>query len=153
MPLMKNPPKVRIYCSPKSIVPARHYLYRNNGNRTFTDVAQAAGLGRTDGRGLGVVAIDLNDDGRIDLYIANDICPNFVYLNRGDGTFDDVTDTSGAGYDHDGQVRAGMGVDAEDVNGDGRPELFVTNYWNEPNSLFFNLGKGRFRRSGPAAAA
>ena len=69
----------------------------------------AAGLGRTDGRGLGVVAVDLNDDGRTDLYVANDMCPNFVFLNRGDGTFDDVTDTSGAGYDHDGPGPRGHG--------------------------------------------
>jgi hypothetical protein len=144
-PMMKDPPpKQRIYCSPKSIEPARHYLYRNNGDRTFTEVGEAAGVGRTDGRGLGVVAADLNDDGRVDLYVANDMCPNFVYLNRGDGTFEDVTDTSGAGYDAAGQTRAGMGVDAEDVDGDGRTDLFVTNYWNEPNSLFLNRGGGQF---------
>jgi hypothetical protein len=144
-PMMKDPPpKQRIYCSPKAIKPDRHWLYRNNGNRTFTDVAEAAGVGRSDGRGLGVVAADLNDDGRVDLYVANDMCPNFVYLNRGDGTFEDVTETSGAGFDAAGQTRAGMGVDAEDVNGDGRPDLFVTNYWNEPNSLFTNLGSGQF---------
>jgi hypothetical protein len=147
-PMMKDPPpKQRIYCSPKAIKPARHYLYRNNGDRTFTDVAEAAGIGRSDGRGLGVVAADLNDDGRVDLYVANDMCPNFVYLNRGDGTFEDVTDTSGAGYDAAGQTRAGMGVDVEDVNGDGRPDVFVTNYWNEPNSLFMNLGGGQFQEA------
>src|SRR5262249_52293730 len=94
--------------------------------------------------GLGVVAADLNDDGRIDLYVANDMCPNFVFLNQGDGTFEDVTESSGAGYDSGGQTRAGMGVDAEDVDGDGRPELVVTNFWNEPNSLFINRGGGRF---------
>ena len=152
-PLMKDPPpKQRIYCSPKAISPVRHRLYRNNGDRTFTDVAEAAGVGRTDGRGLGVVAADLDGDGRVDLYVANDMCPNFVYLNRGGGTFEDVTETSGAGYDSAGQTRAGMGVDAEDINGDGRPEVFVTNYWNEPNSLFVNLGSGHFeersRKSG-----
>src|SRR5262249_55547335 len=65
--------KVRTYCSPKSIRPARHTLYRNNGNLTFTDVTDAAGVGRTDGRGFGVVAADLNGDGRIDLYVANDL--------------------------------------------------------------------------------
>ena len=90
-----GPEKVRIYCSPKSITPARHTLYRNNGDLTFTDLTEKAGLARTDGRGLGVVAADLNDDGRIDLYVANDMCPNFVFLNRGDGTFDDVTGSSG----------------------------------------------------------
>src|SRR5262249_46785464 len=123
----KNPPKLRIYCSPTSIPPARHYLYRNNGNLTFTDVALAAGVGRTDDRGLGVAASDLNDDSRIDLYVANDMCPNFVFLNRGDGTFQDLSESSGAGYGPNGQTRAGMGVDAEDVNGDGRTDLLATN--------------------------
>ena len=105
-PLMKDPPpKQRIYCSPKSIPPARHVLYRNNGDRTFTDVSEAAGIGRTDGRGLGVVAADLDDDGRIDLYVANDMCPNFVFLNQGHGRFQDVTESSGAGYGPNGQAR------------------------------------------------
>jgi hypothetical protein len=145
-PLMKDPPpKLRVYCSPKSIQPARHVLYRNNGNRTFTDVTEAAGVSRTDGRGLGVVAADLNNDGRIDLYVTNDMCPNFVFLNRGGGRFQDVTETSGAGYGPDGSTRAGMGVDAEDVNGDGLPDLLVTNFWNEAVALFTNLGAGLFQ--------
>ena len=118
----------------------RHILYRNNGEPHLHRCDRAAGVARTDGRGLGVVAADLNGDGRIDLYVANDMCPNFVFLNRGDGTFEDVTESSGAGYDAHGQTHAGMGVDAEDVDGDGRPDLFVTNFWNEPNSLFMNLG-------------
>ena len=133
---------VRTYCIPTSIKPARHILYRNNGNLTFTEVTEASGVARTDGRGFGVVAADLNEDGRIDLYVANDMCPNFVFLNRGDGTFKDVTESSGAGYDAHGKTHAGMGVDAEDVDGDGRPDLFVTNYWNEPNSLYMSLGTG-----------
>ena len=137
-----GPEKVRIYCSPKSVTPARHALYRNNGDLTFTDVTEKAGLGRTDGRGLGVVAADLNDDGRIDLYVANDMCANFVVLNRGDGSFDDVTPSSGAGFGPQGQSRAGMGVDAEDVDGDGRTDIFVTNYWAEGSALFVNLGNG-----------
>ncbi|MHB1556778.1 MAG: CRTAC1 family protein [Isosphaeraceae bacterium] len=136
--------KTRIYCSPRYIRPARHFLYHNNGDGTFTDVTDRAGVGRSDGRGLGVVAADLNDDGRIDLYVANDTCPNFLFLNRGDGTFEDATDSSGAGYDPAGNVRAGMGVDAEDVDGDGRPDLFVTNYFDEPNALFSNRGGGQF---------
>jgi len=139
-----NEPRFRTYCSPKWIKPARHILYRNNGDRTFTDVTEAAGVGRTDGRGFGVVAADLNGDGRIDLYVANDQCPNFVFLNRGDGTFEDVTETSGAGYDSHGLTHAGMGVDAEDVDGDGLPDLLVTNFSGERISLYRNLGAGMF---------
>jgi enediyne biosynthesis protein E4 len=93
----------------------------------------------------------LNGDGRIDLYVANDMCPNFLFLNRGNGKFEDVTESSGAGYDARGKTRAGMGVDAEDVDGDGRPDLFVTNYWNEPNSLFMNLGDGMFEDRTPTS--
>ena len=118
---------MRVYCSPHAIQPARHILFRNDGNLTFTDVTEAAGVARSDGRGLGVVAADLNGDGRIDLYVANDMCPNFVYLNRGDGTFADATESSGAGYGPNGAMRAGMGVDAEDVDGDGWPDCFVAN--------------------------
>jgi enediyne biosynthesis protein E4 len=143
-PEATGPEKVRVYCSPETIRPARHILYRNNGNRTFTDVTEAAGLTRTDGRGLGVVAADLNGDGRIDLYVANDMCPNFVYLNRGNGTFEDVTESSGAGYGPNGKTRAGMGVDAEDVNGDGKTDVLVTNFWAEGNGLFMSVAPGLF---------
>jgi hypothetical protein len=142
--LTEPPPKLRVYCSPRMVPPARHTLYRNNGDHTFSDVTAAAGLARTDGRGLGVVAADLNDDGLTDLYIANDMCINFTYINCGNGTFQDLSESSGAGYGPDGTARAGMGVDAEDLNGDGRAELLVTNFWNEALGLFVNLGDGLF---------
>jgi hypothetical protein len=136
--------KIRRYCSPQNLRPARHFLYRNNGHLTFTEVGEQAGVGRTDGHGFGVVAADLNGDGRIDLYVANDQTPNFLFLNKGNGTFDDVTETAGAAFGATGQAQAGMGVDAEDVDGDGRPELFVTNFENEYNTLYQNLGNGMF---------
>ena len=144
LPDAPGPDLVRVYCSPASIRTVRHMLYRNNGDRTFSDVTEAAGIARDDGRGLGVVAADLNGDGRVDLYVANDMCPNFVFLNRGDGTFEDVTVSSGAGYGPNGLARAGMGVDAEDVNGDGRTDVMVTNFWGESNALFVNQGAGLF---------
>jgi hypothetical protein len=151
--------KVRLYCSPRTIKTVKHLLYRNNGDRTFTNVYDTAirttdpetkkQSPRSDGHGFGVVAADLNGDGRIDLYVANDMNPNFLFLNKGDGTFDDVTDVSGAAYDEKGQAQSGMGIDAEDVDGDGRPELFVTNFANEYNTLYQNMGKGAFMDSTP----
>jgi hypothetical protein len=135
---------IRMYCSPRSIRTTRHILYRNNGNRTFTDVTESAGLGRTDGHGFGVVAADLDGDGKIDLWVANDMNPKFLFLNNGDGTFRDETDLSGAALDANGNAQAGMGVDAEDIDGDGRPELFATHFQNEYNTLYQNLGKGKF---------
>lgn len=135
---------VRTYCYPKWIRPTRHTLFRNDGNHTFSDVTDRAGIGRTDGHGFGVVAADLNDDGLTDLFVANDNDPNFTFLNRGDGTFEDVTLTSGAALTEQGRAMAGMGVDAEDVDGDGLPELFVTNYSGEYDVLYQNLGGGTF---------
>ncbi len=135
---------VRLYCSPRSIRTVKHFLYRNNGDLTFTDVAEAAGVGRSDGHGFGVIAADLNADNLIDLYVANDMNPNFLFLNKGNGTFEDATESSGAAYDEKGQAQSGMGADAEDINGDGLPEIIVTNFANEYNTLYNNLGKGSF---------
>src|SRR5262249_31708577 len=90
---------------------------------------------RRDGRGMGVVAADVNRDGRIDLYVANDMCLHFLFLNRGNGTFTDVTDSSGAAVTESGHYQGGMGVDIEDLDGDGFPELFVTNFEGENNTI------------------
>lgn len=139
---------VRLYCSPRSVRTVKHFFYRNNlketGKLSFTDVLDAAGMGRSDGHGFGVLAADLNQDGRIDLYVANDMNPNFLYLNKGDGTFEDATENSGAAFDEKGQAQSGMGVDAEDVDGDGLIDLFVTNFANEYNTLYQATGKGTF---------
>jgi hypothetical protein len=143
--------KVRTYCSPLMIPPLRHYLYRNRGDGTFEDVTEAAGVLRRDGRGLGVVAADVDWDGLIDLFVANDLCPNFLFINKGNGTFADSGELSGAACSADGENQAGMGVDVEDVDGDGRPDLFVTHFRNEHNTLYRNLGRRMFQdASGPA---
>jgi enediyne biosynthesis protein E4 len=137
--------KIRTYCSPLSIPPQRHFLFRNRGDGTFEDKTEAAGILRRDGRGMGVVAADVDRDGWTDLFVANDLCPNFLFLNRGDGTFEDAGEVSGAACSEAGEIQAGMGVDAEDINGDGFPELFVTHFRNEYNTLYRNLGAGNFQ--------
>jgi enediyne biosynthesis protein E4 len=129
---------IPLFCSPWDVRTTRHILYRNNGDGTFTDVTERAGVGRADGHGFGVVAAHLNGDGRIDLYVANDMNPNFLFLNRGDGTFEDATEASGAAFDERGLAQSSMGVDAEDCDGDGRPELFVTNFQNEHIAYYLN---------------
>jgi hypothetical protein len=156
--------KVWLYASPRTIKTTKHFLYHNNGNRTFTNVydrvitieqervdpkTQArmkvrVPHPRDDGHGFGVVAADVNNDGLIDLYVANDMNPNFLFLNRGDGTFDDVSESSGAAYNINGVAQSGRGVDAEDVDGDGLPELFVTHFANEGVTLYQNFSKGVF---------
>jgi hypothetical protein len=134
-------PLVRIYCSPKLLTPEIHGLYRNLGDGTFRDVAGELGIARNDGRGQGVVACDVNNDGHIDLYVANDLTPNFLFINTAHGGFQDMTESSCAAYNAEGKEEASMGVDAADVDGDGFPELFVTNFYLEHNTLYRNLGK------------
>jgi len=143
--------RVRIYCTPYSLTPVRHYLFRNRGDGTFEDTTGRSGVLRRDGRGLGVVAADLNGDGRTDLYVANDGCPNFLFLNQGGGTFTDASESSGAATNEAGEVQGSMGVDAEDVNGDGRPELLVTNFRGQYTTLYRNHHGSNFQDvSGPA---
>jgi hypothetical protein len=139
-----NPP-VRIYCSPKSLDPETHGLYHSRGDGTFEDVAERLGVARTGtgGRGQGVVTADVNNDGHIDLYVANDLNPNFLFINTG-GNFEDHTESSCAALNGEGREEAGMGADACDLDGDGLAELFVTNFYLEHNTLYHNLGKNLF---------
>ncbi len=128
----------RMYPHPDRFRSSPDALYRNEGDGRFIDVTAAAGIADIDGKGLGVAPVDLDQDGDTDLYVANDSTPNFVFRNRGDGTFEDVTTSSNAGYNVDGQTEAGMGIAVGDVDGDLRPDLFVTNLDGETNTLYFN---------------
>ena len=108
-------------------------------------MTEAAGILRRDGRGLGVIAADLNGDGLTDLYVANDMGLNFLFLNRGNGTFEDLTETAWAATDAVGKTQASMGVDAEDLSGDGLPELVVTNFRDEYTTIYDNLDGRNFQ--------
>ncbi|MGH9883465.1 MAG: CRTAC1 family protein, partial [Pyrinomonadaceae bacterium] len=117
--------------------------FHNNRDGTFTDVSQQAKISLP-GKGLGVIAVDYNNDGRMDIFQANDTTANFLFRNKGDGTFAEVALEAGVAYDPNGHARGGMGVDAEDIDGDGNLELFVANFSGETNALFHNDGDGLF---------
>jgi hypothetical protein len=118
-------------------------LYRNNGDGTFTDVTREAGAYKA-GNGLGVVFGDYDDDGWIDIYVANDATPNFLFRNKGKGVFDEVGLWSGTAVGMDGKPLAGMGTDMGDINGDGLLDIFVTNLDGQTHSLYKNIGRGLF---------
>ena len=136
---------VRLYCSPGSVEPEADILYRNAGDGTFEDRTTASGVAVRVARAQGVIAADINRDGLIDLYVSNDVHPNSLFVNEGGGTFQDVSEASGTAYDRLGRAQAGMGVDVADTNGDGLPEIFVTNFEDEYNTLYENFGAGVFQ--------
>src|SRR5262245_14871699 len=135
---------IRTYCHPNVYNPAPHILYRNNGDGTFTDITKEAGVYRTDGNGLGVVFGDYDNDGWIDIYVANDSVPNFLFHNKGKGIFEEVGLRAGVSIGVEGRPLAGMGTDMADIDGDGLLDIIVTNLDRETHSLYRNLGKGLF---------
>ncbi len=134
----------RTYCSPTIFDGVADRLFRNNGNGTFSDVSSAAGIANPAGKGLGVTFCDVDDDGFTDIYVANDLVRNFLYRNNGDGTFRDIAYAAGVGFGGDGKPQAGMGTDCGDVDGNGLPDLYVTNFSEELNALYINRGRGLF---------
>ena len=133
-----------VFCGPKRLTGDADVLYRNNGDGTFTDVSTASGVIDPGYYGFGVVFTDLNDDGWPDIYVANDSVPNLLFRNRKDGTFVEEGLISGAALSGDGRPQAGMGVDAGDYNGDGLPDLIVTNFSHDHNTLYENGPAGVF---------
>jgi hypothetical protein len=136
---------IRTYCAQTAYDGDSPTLYHNNGNGTFSDVTVRAGLSTLSGRALGVVSIDINDDGWPDLFVARDASPNLLLINRHNGTFEDAALDAEVALSPDGMALAGMGVDAGDVNGDGRPDFIVTNFNDEQHSLFLNNGTFPYR--------
>jgi hypothetical protein len=134
----------RVYCHPNVYNGVPDILYRNKGDGTFTDVSRPAGIYRPDGKGLGVVFGDYDGYGWIDIYVANDSTPNFLFHNKGKGVFEEVGLLAGVAVGSDGQALAGMGTDMGDVDGDGLLDIFVTNLDRQTHNLYRNLGKGLF---------
>lgn len=138
-------PGHKSYCGPIYYPAEDDTLYRNNGDDTFTDVSRPSGIRRAARNGLGVIWLDYNEDGRPDVFVANDQTPNLLWRNNGDGTFTDVAATAGVAFGEQGNTQAGMGVDAGDYDNDGRVDLTVTNFSEESNALYHNEGGGIFR--------
>jgi enediyne biosynthesis protein E4 len=140
----------RYYCIPRFFKPTASFLYRNNGDGTFSSVGEFTDIGRSLGKGLGVVATDINNDGRLDLFVANDTVQNFLYANRGPAPggrwkFEEIALQAEVAFSEAGQPRSGMGVDAADVFGTGYQDLFVANVDQEMFSLYSNLKNETFK--------
>jgi len=128
----------RYYCLPSVYPSTRSWLFHNNGDGTFTDVTESSGIGKVLGKAWGVVATDINNDGWMDLFVANDKAPNFLFMNRGHGEFEEVGLAANVAYSEGGGARSGMGVDATDYDQDGWQDLVVTNVDQEMYSLYHN---------------
>ena len=128
----------RYYCVPRLFKPTPSRLFRNAGDGTFQDVSRESGIADHPGKSFGAVATDVNNDGLLDLFVANDTMPNFLFLNKGKGKFQEIGLAAGVAYGETGRPRSGMGVDAADYDADGWQDLFVANIDQEFFSLYHN---------------
>ncbi len=133
-----------IHCTPGYYEAEADLLYRNNGDGTFSEVSEAAGFEAPNGRGLGLAIADFDADGKLDIFVANDATPNFLFRNLGGLRFAEIGTEAGVATNGSGRATASMGVVADDLDGDGRLDLFVTNLVNESSTFYRNLGGGFF---------
>ena len=137
--------KVKVMVGPFGLRGGRDHFYRNRGNGTFEDATDQAGMTDTaESYGLGVLASDLDQDGDVDVFVANDSNPNFLYRNDGKGKFTEIGTWSGAGLNGQGIAQAGMGVDAGDLDGDGLEDIVLSTFIHDSSSLYRNLGSLQF---------
>jgi enediyne biosynthesis protein E4 len=136
---------VPVMCGPRGLAAAKNILYHNRGDGTFEDVTTKAHIDQTDGHyAFSVSTFDYNDDGWPDIYVACDSTPSILYRNNRDGTFTDVAVVAGAAFNEDGREQAGMGATIGDYNGDGRLDIFKTNFSDDTSTLYRNNGDGTF---------
>ena len=135
----------RFYCIPRVFQPTPSLLYHNNGDGTFTLASKGTEIEAALGKALGVVATDINNDGLMDLFVANDTVQNFLFVNRGKGRWEEIGMLAEVAFSADGKARSGMGVDAADFDQDGNQDLFVANIDQEMFSLYHNRGDESFR--------
>jgi len=150
-PCLHSIGSLRDYCPPSVFRPQPGRLYHNNRNGTFSDVTAPSGIAREFGPALGVSTADFNNDGWIDLYVANDGAPNQLWINRHDGTFTNTALLAGVALGADGEAKGSMGVDAGDFDHDGDEDLFITELAREGHNLYVNDGSGVFEERGAAA--
>jgi hypothetical protein len=137
---------VPVHCGPRGLAFSRHSLYRNNGDGTFREVSEEAGIAKArPGYGMTVVAADFDNDGWPDIYVACDSTPSLLFQNKHDGTFEETGILSGVALNEDGQEQAGMGVGIGDFNLDGGLDILKTHFADDTNVLYVNDGKGRFK--------
>ena len=134
----------RDYCTPRAFKSPGNRLFHNRGDGTFADVTASAGVDKEFGHGLGIVTADFDDDGWMDIFVANDGDPNQLWINQKDATFKNTALLSGAAVNRDGKAEASMGVDAGDFDGNGTDDIFITHLMEETNTLFTNLDKAVF---------
>jgi enediyne biosynthesis protein E4 len=139
----------RSYCHPDLFKPESVLLFHNDGNGKFTEVSHPAGIDKP-GKGLGVAVADYDHDGWMDIMVANDSIPEYLFHNRGNGTFEEIGLASGAGLDGNGTSFAGMGIDFADYNNDGWPDIIITDLANQRYALYDNLHDGTFDYTTPA---
>src|SRR6266403_4717996 len=136
---------IPVQCGPRGLKGAGDTLYHNNGDGTFTDVSKKAGVSDPEGYyGLGVICSDFDGDGLVDIFVANDSTPNFLYHNNGDGTFEDVSYLSGFALTNEGLAQASMGIAVGDYNRDGRVDFLITTFSDDYKTLYRNDGNNNF---------
>src|SRR5947208_2368166 len=149
----EHKPGYRSYCHPDNFKPISSLLYHNNGDGTFIDVSEKAGFSGAAGKGLGIAFNDLDRDGWPDIVVANDEFPQQLFKNNGDGTFTEAAKLQGLAFDEDGRAYAGMGIDLQDYDNDGWPDVFINALSNQKYALYRNTREGFEYVSGPSGVA